>query len=193
MPVDPIPNDPSRPRIKGVPDFALQPERFDNKQEQARENDFEQEELIIDQADMPRRIKGFVDMERQTEDRWKPVRHEDPFYEDQPINELTNDVLAALDKGTKPEKNAPNFKRYDAAGKNQDLKTVMEVEEKKTKAQTENKQKSKEAYQVKNNFQSTEAQRKKARAAKQKKTAKPAMFKNADEEVNAYMAELGLL
>lgn len=69
----------------------------------------------------------------------------------------------------------------------------MLEEEKKTKQMAENKQKSKEAYQVKNNFKSTEAQRRRAKASKQKKNEKPPMFKNADEEVEAYMAELGLL
>lgn len=37
---NPIPNDPSLPRVKGVLNFALQQDRFDRKEEHARENDF---------------------------------------------------------------------------------------------------------------------------------------------------------
>ena len=44
-----------------------------------------------------------------------------PFYEDQPLNELQNDINAAL-KANGPANAAPDFKRYDIAGKNKDLK-----------------------------------------------------------------------
>lgn len=56
-----------------------------------------------------------------------------------------------------------------------------------------NKQKSKTAYAVKNHFKSTAEQRKKAKQSQVKKKEKPPMFKSAEDEVNAYMAELGLL
>ena len=95
------------------------------------ENDFLGEELIIDHVILPKTVKGFVDMKRQTEERWKTKLNEDPFYEDQPLNELTNDVLEALEKGTKPERKAPDFNRYDAGDKNKDLKEVMNIEDRK--------------------------------------------------------------
>lgn len=82
---------------------------------------------------LPKKVKGFVEMYRHTEDRWKTKLPEDPFFDDQPLNELTNDVMAALEKGTKPERRAPDFKRFDAADKNKDLKEVMEIADKKTK------------------------------------------------------------
>jgi hypothetical protein len=46
------------------------------------ENDFLGEELIIDHVILPKTVKGFVDMKRQTEERWKTKLNEDPFYED---------------------------------------------------------------------------------------------------------------
>lgn len=68
------------------------------------------------------------------------------------MNELNNDVLGALEKGTKPERRAPDFKRYDAADKNKDLKEVMEIAENKAKKKEANQAKSKTAYAVKNHF-----------------------------------------
>jgi hypothetical protein len=48
-----------------------------------RENDFLGEEVIIDNVDGPAKtVKGFVDMKRQTEERWKTKLNEDPFYDD---------------------------------------------------------------------------------------------------------------
>lgn len=65
-------------------------------------------------------------LDRQTEQRFKQVTNPDPFYEDQPLNEIDNDVLMALEKGTKPEKRAPAFDRYDAGLKNRDIKEVLD-------------------------------------------------------------------
>ena len=73
------------------------------------------------------------------------------------MNELTNDIHAAIDEGIKPEKRAPDFNRYAVGDKNKDLNEVMEIEETKTKAKRENKAKAKESYAVGNNFKSTEA------------------------------------
>jgi len=81
-PTNPIPNDPSKPRVKGIVKFSLQQDRFDTKDDMMIENDFLGEELIIDRVKLPKTVKGFVDMKRQTEERWKTKLNEDPFYED---------------------------------------------------------------------------------------------------------------
>ena len=80
LPDNPIPNDPSMPRVKGIVNFGLGKDRFDNEKEMARALDLEQDELFIESADLPRRIKGFVDMQKQTEERFKVRLNEDPFY-----------------------------------------------------------------------------------------------------------------
>lgn len=100
-------------------------------------------------------------------------------------------MIGSLAKATKPEPQAPNFRLFHAGDKNKDLLEVIDELDKKTMKQTANKEKSKQAYAVKNHFKSTEAQRKKAKQVKKKE--KPPMFKSAEDEVNAYMAELGLL
>ena len=74
--------------------------------------------------------------------------------------------MAAIEKGTKPARKAPDFNRFDAGNKNKDLNEVMQIEDKKTKASAENKAKGKETFEVKKIFKSTDAQRKKARAVK---------------------------
>ena len=51
------------------------------------------------------------------EERFKEKLPEDPFYDDQPLNELDNDVHGALVKATKPEVSVPDFKRYTNGGK----------------------------------------------------------------------------
>ena len=42
---------------------------------------------------------------------------EDPFYDEQPINELDNDVMGAMIKATRPDVGGVNFKRYESGGK----------------------------------------------------------------------------
>ena len=64
LPDNPIPFDPSQPRVKGIPDLSKQQDRFDNRKEMAKDMDFEQEEVIIENVDMPKKIKGFVQLDR---------------------------------------------------------------------------------------------------------------------------------
>jgi len=95
--------------VKGILNFEKQQERFDIKEEMARENDFlndkavhtnlikterelfEREKvrrqlindvLIIETEGPKKRIKGFVEMDKQTDERWKVKLPEDPFYDD---------------------------------------------------------------------------------------------------------------
>ena len=69
----------------------------------------------------------------------------------------------------------------------------MDIEDRKNKAKDTNKAKNKTVYDVKNHFKSTEAQRKRLKNQRQSKPKKAKMFVSAEEEVQAYMAELGLL
>ena len=85
------------------------------------------------------------------EQRFKEKLNEDPFYEDQPLNELDNDVHEAL-KAVRPKIPAPDFNRYTAGDKIKNIKAVKEEIEEKEKKVTENNLKSKTTYQVKNNF-----------------------------------------
>lgn len=79
---------------------------------------------------MEKRVKGNVYMDRG-EERFRERLHEDPFYDEQPLNELTNDVTGALIKGTKPEATAVDFNRYEKAEKVKDVKQVVNGIQKK--------------------------------------------------------------
>ena len=46
------------------------------------------------------------------EERFREKLNPDPLYEDLPLNELDNDVMAALEKATKPAISVPDFNRY---------------------------------------------------------------------------------
>ena len=112
----------------------------------------------------------------------------DPFYDDQPINELDNDILAAFD-AIKPEPRKTNFAKQSAGDKNKDLKQVMREQDAKDRKILAAKEESKQKYTVKNNFTPRPAQ--KAKVAARKLKAKP--FQSAEDEVNQYMKELGLI
>lgn len=114
--------------------------------------------------------------------------HDDPFYDEQPLNELDNDIMGSLIKATRPEINGPDFKRYTNADKNKNLPQIMEQEEAKEVKKTENKKKSKDNYAVKNHFLPS-----KSKKGKKKANARPRDLKEADDEVEQYMKELGLM
>ena len=72
LPENPIPNNPSLPRVKTNVNYALTKDRFKNDNEMAKEMGFEQDEIFIENPDLPqKKIKGFVEMDKYTEDRWK--------------------------------------------------------------------------------------------------------------------------
>ncbi len=84
------------------------------------------------------------------EARFKQRLPEDPFYDDQPLNELNNDINAAL-KAIKP--NVPTVKiSKSSARDNRDLREVILEQDKKDEKFKIAKEKNKEKYQVKNNF-----------------------------------------
>lgn len=81
----------------------------------------EDDQLLLDteagEVHTRRRVKGFVEMGRLSEERpfHKVKLHEDPFYDDLPLNELDNDVLKSL-ASVKPgtgSASVPDFNRYD--------------------------------------------------------------------------------
>ena len=90
-------------------------------------------------------------MGRGGEERFKERLNPDPFYDDQPINELDNDVHEAL-KAVRPKVTVPDFARYTAGDKIKNINTVKQEEEEKETRTNANLAKSKTAYQVKNNF-----------------------------------------
>jgi hypothetical protein len=67
-----------------------------------------------------RPVKTAVNMAK-AEPRFVEPLPKDPFYDDQPINELNNDILAAFD-AIKPEARKTNFAKQSAGDKNKDLK-----------------------------------------------------------------------
>ena len=91
---------------------------------------------------------------------------EDPFYEDQPINELDNDVMGAMIKATRPDVGGVDFKRYENKGKSDTIKTVIEKNEKNQVSKKERVAAAKDRYQIKNHFAP-------APKGKKKKSAKP--------------------
>jgi hypothetical protein len=123
--IDPIPNDPSQPRVRGHVDMGKADYRFkDNHDLDYME---EQEHLVIEPKLPDRKVKGFVDMGKAEErDIYKVKLHADPFYDEQPINELDNDIMGSLVKSTKPEPSAPDFSRYTNNDKNKNLPQIME-------------------------------------------------------------------
>ena len=62
------------------------------------------------------------------EERFKEHVNADPLYDDLPLNELDNDVLAAMDKAIKPKVAVPDFNRYLNGGKDKKIKDVVEEE-----------------------------------------------------------------
>lgn len=104
------------------------------------------------------------------EDRFKERANPDPFYDDQPINEIDNDLHGALDKAIKPQVAVPDFKRYTNGGKEKKIRDVVEEEEKKEKKVKEDATKSKTQYGVKNIFKGS-SKKKKVAAKKKPKEA----------------------
>ena len=84
------------------------------------------------------------------EERFREKLNPDPLYDEQPINELDNDIMGALEKGTKPHVAVPDFKRYTNGGKEKKLSEVVQEEESKNQKKAENQMKSKTAYSVGN-------------------------------------------
>ena len=129
------------------------------------------------------------------EERFKERLNPDPFYDDQPINELENDVYTAMEKAIKPHVAVPDFKRYTNAGKEKNITAVVEEEEKKEKKKTENIAKAKTSYGVGTVFKGAgmAAKKKKVAAAKKKQQSQPKKgIESAQDEVERYIAELGL-
>lgn len=83
-----------------------------------------EEPLVLDvkyPADRP--VKNSVNIGKQ-EPRFVEKLEKDPFYNDQPLNELNNDIHGAI-AAVKPEPRHTNFGKQSAK-QNQDLKTVMQ-------------------------------------------------------------------
>jgi len=102
------------------------------------------------------------------EERFKERRNSDPFYEDQPLNELDNDVHVAIEKATKPHVAVPDFNRFTNGGKEKRIVDVKQEEETKQKKQSSNLTKAKTTYDVKNIFTGNATAKKKKAAAKKK-------------------------
>ena len=128
------------------------------------------------------------------EERFKERLNPDPFYDDQPLNELECDVHAALERGVKPRVAAPDFNRYTNGGKEKGIADVRHEEDQKQQKRKENVNKAKSAYGVGTVFrngQAPTAKKKKGQGAKKgKKTG--GVFESAQDEVERYLAELGL-
>ena len=78
---NPIPNDPSAPKVIGH-DFGRGAERFNIEEEKlADELDFGEDKLDLDPQLPERRVKGHVDMARGGE-RFKEKLNPDPFYDE---------------------------------------------------------------------------------------------------------------
>ena len=108
---EPIPNDPGARKVIAH-NFGLGPDRFDHEKERLDEElDFAQDEVFLDPQLPERKVKGAVQMDRG-EERFREKLNPDPLYEDLPLNELDNDVMAALEKATKPAISVPDFNRY---------------------------------------------------------------------------------
>ena len=102
------------------------------------------------------------------EERFKERLNPDPFYDDQPINELDNDVIKAMDTAVKPKVAVPDFKRYTNGGKEKKITDVVKEEEKKDKKKTENLSKAKSNCNVGQVFRNGAPPSKKKKAAKKK-------------------------
>lgn len=59
------------------------------------------------------------------EERFREKMNQDPFYDEQPLNELDNDIQGALERGTKPAIAVPDFNRYTNGGKEKKIKDVI--------------------------------------------------------------------
>ena len=186
FPDDPIPKDPMLPKVVAH-NFGLGKERFNIEEEKLADDfDFGEDKLDLDPQLPERRVKGFVDMDRGAE-RFKEKLNADPFYDEQPLNELDNDVDKAL-AAVRPKVNVPSFDRYTNGDKGKDIKAVKEEEAVKDEKKTANLAKSKSAYQVKNNFAGNAKAKKKVKVTTKNK---PKEFANAEDEVNSYLKEFG--
>jgi hypothetical protein len=79
--VDPIPNDPSMPRVKGHVDMSKNEDRFRHN----HDLDYmeEQEQLVVEPVQLERKVKGFVDMGKAAErDIYKVKVNPDPFFDE---------------------------------------------------------------------------------------------------------------
>jgi len=95
-----------------------------------KEFDFGDDEVFLDPQLPERKLKGAVFMDKG-EERFKERLNSDPFYDDQPINELDNDVHVALEMAIKPKIAVPDFNRYTNGGKEKKITDVVQEEEKK--------------------------------------------------------------
>lgn len=118
---DPIPYDPSVPRPI-VHSFGHGGDRF---VDEALKNKYLVDEpLILDpQYPSDRPVKTGVNMGK-AEPRFVDKLPSDPFYDDQPLNELNNDLLGALN-AVKAEPRKAAWAKQSAGDKNKDLKQVM--------------------------------------------------------------------
>lgn len=90
----------------------------------------------------------------------------------------------------KPDARKANWAKQTAGDKNKDLKQVMKEQDTKDKKLQKAKEQGKQKYTVQNNF--TPKPKGKAKT-KPGQATKPKMFKNAEDEVNQYMKDLGLV
>lgn len=102
---DPAPFNPRKPRNDIAIDFGKGPERFPND---TKMHDIE-EELVLDvKYPNEKKLLNLVKMDAG-EPRFKVKLPEDPFYEDQPLNELNCDVIHALNAVRPGVKGGGNF------------------------------------------------------------------------------------
>ena len=86
-------NDPADRKVV-VHDFGKKEDRF--KIDMRRELGLEPDEIIIDNKLPEKKIKGYVNMEKDTVERFPDKINKDPFYNDQPLTELNIDIDKAL-------------------------------------------------------------------------------------------------
>mmetsp|Transcript_22576 Transcript_22576/g.21753 ORF Transcript_22576/g.21753 Transcript_22576/m.21753 type:complete len:98 (+) Transcript_22576:490-783(+) len=91
--------------------------------------DLEDDELIIENKAPERPMKNVIRFDKYSE-RFQEVLNKDPFYDEQPLTELNIDIDKAM-KSTKPQVSVPNFNRYEKVKENNNLKKVMEENQKK--------------------------------------------------------------
>ncbi len=90
--------DPSAKRVI-VHDFGKQVPRYN--EDLREELGIAQDELIIEANPLPKQVKGAVAMAKAGERFPEKLPNKDPFYDEQPISDLTLDVNKAI-KATKP-------------------------------------------------------------------------------------------
>ena len=172
---DIAPFNPRKPRPIAF-DFGKAGERFPEKPDIHETED----QLLLEIQYPDKKVRNAVTMS-VGQARFSEKLPEDPFYQDQPLNEFSNDVQAAL-KAIKPKVPGVSLGKGPAKD-NGDLKEVMRQQDLKDQKLKAAKEQSKEKYRVQNNFT----------PAKKKALKKKSVFKSADDEVNQYMKDLGLL